>query len=145
MTNDQKSLGAGLAFLSLGGGLLLYAYLTLEMGTARQMGPGYFPRFVSLCLLVLGAAIIFASGPASRIDLRHWPLRQIGMVAAAILIFAVGLDRVGFLASAFAMAFVTAKARKETSLWQATVIALAITVFCTVVFREGLGIPFRLY
>ena len=145
MLKDQKSLGSGLLFIILGGGMILYSLRTLATGTALRMGPGYFPMMIGVCLLGLGALVILSAKGESRIDLPHWPWRQIIMVAAAILIFAIGLDRIGFLASALAMAFVTALARRETPIWQAAVIAVAITAFCTAVFYWGLGIPFQLY
>ena len=145
MTKDQKSLGAGLAFILLGGVLLFYAHAALDMGTARRMGPGYFPRMVALGLVLIGAMVIATAKGITHVDLRHWPLRQMAMVSVAVLVFAVGLDRIGFLASAFAMTLIATKARRETKLHHAALIAAAITVFCAVVFRFGLGIPFRLY
>lgn len=145
MLKDQRSLGAGLIFMLLGGGMIVNTLSTLEAGTALKMGPGYFPLLIGTCLAGLGALVVLSAKGESRIDLPSWPWRQIVMVVGAILIFAFGLDRIGFLASAFLMTFITAMARKETRIWQAAVIAAAITLFCTAVFFWGLGIPFQLY
>jgi hypothetical protein len=116
------------------------------MGTARNMGPGYFPRLIAISLIIIGSAVILTTARgATKIDLSNWPLRQITLVLLAILIFAGSLQYLGFLAAAFGMALVAAKARKETSLAHAILIAAGVTLFCTVVFRFGLGIPFQLY
>lgn len=145
MLRDQKSLGAGLAFILLGIALLLYGYSTLNTGTARNMGPGYFPRLISIFLIVIGAAVILTAKTPSKIQLPNWPLRQIALVLIAILVFASSLKYIGFLGAAFAMSFISAKARKETGFLQAVLIAAGVTLFCTVIFRFGLGIPFQLY
>lgn len=145
MVKDEKSLGSGLIFVGLGAGLVLYSWLTLETGSALRMGPGYFPTAIGICLVIVGVCVLASMTAPSRVLFREWPWRQIVLVTAAIAIFAVGLDTIGFLASSLLMTFVTAIARKETPLWQAAVIAVAITLFCTAVFYWGLGIPFRLY
>ncbi|CAH1653552.1 tripartite tricarboxylate transporter TctB family protein [Chelatococcus asaccharovorans] len=145
MIKDQKSLGAGLMFMLMGGGLILYALLTLDSGTARKMGPGYFPVMIGSFLLVIGVLVTAQQSNVSRIAIRSWPWRQITLVTAAILIFAVGLERLGFLAATFAMAFVASLADERTEYPGAALIGAAITIFCTAVFYWGLGIPFKLY
>lgn len=145
MVKDEKSLGSGLIFIGLGGGLILYSLATLDTGTGLRMGPGYFPVAIGACLVTIGAAVLFSMRGLTRIAARAWPWREILMILGGILIFAFGLKYLGFWAASFLMVFITARARRETGTLQAAVIAVAITFFSTAVFVWGLGIPFRLY
>lgn len=144
MLKDEKSLASGLIFIALGGGLIVYALFTLQTGTSLRMGPGYFPIMIGACLVVIGGAIIATMKGESRILFRNWPWRAIALILASVLIFAVGLDRMGFLPSCFLMVLVAAMARWETTLPTAIAVAVAITAFATAVFIWGLGLPMQL-
>lgn len=145
MLKDEKAIFSGLFFLLLGGGLTLYSLLTLRTGSALSMGPGFFPVSIGVCLVICGLATFVSAGSKTTVNFKRWPWRQILMILAAIVLFAVGLDYVGFLAACFMLVFLTALARRETSLLHAAITALAMTAFSTAVFVWALNIPFKLY
>ncbi|MDD2867015.1 tripartite tricarboxylate transporter TctB family protein [Neomegalonema sp.] len=58
---DLTDLLAGLMFVAFGLIFGLTSWFDLDLGTARRMGPGYFPLLLSGVLLLLGLIIILAS------------------------------------------------------------------------------------
>lgn len=142
---DEKSAVTGFLFLVMGCGLVAYSLATLEMGTVLRMGPGFFPIVVGSGLALCGLAVLVTMGTASQISWSEWPWREIICIVAAILIFALTLPYLGFLAACFLMVFVAACARRQTSFLQAATIAVSMTAFCTVVFVWAIGVPLRLY
>lgn len=145
MFKDQKSTGSGLVFLAIGGGLVLYALATLETGTASQMGPGFFPVCIGICLVVTGGLVLLTGGEESRIAFRSWPWREMAIILTGIVGFAVLLRPAGFAPACFLLVLIAAKARRETGWPLAALIAASLTAFCGLVFIGGLGIPFRLF
>src|SRR5690606_8490719 len=47
MTFNRSDLGAGAIFIAIGLGFAAITLLELDIGTARRMGPGYFPIMLS--------------------------------------------------------------------------------------------------
>ncbi|KAB2862749.1 MAG: tripartite tricarboxylate transporter TctB family protein, partial [Bauldia sp.] len=43
MTFNKSDLGAGAIFIAIGLGFAAMTFAELDIGTARRMGPGYFP------------------------------------------------------------------------------------------------------
>ena len=57
--NAPKDILAGLIFIAFGAGTFVLAH-DYEIGTAVQMGPGYFPAAIGLVLAAIGVAAIVA-------------------------------------------------------------------------------------
>jgi putative tricarboxylic transport membrane protein len=125
--------------------VLGYNALQLTVGTAREMGPGYFPLALAIVLgalgLVLGVQSLRVDGP--RLAPIDW--RGLVMVTLALVAFGATITRLGFvpavlLSSALAMA-------GSRALRPRTAIPLAgvLLVFCWAVFVVGLGLPVRLF
>ena len=51
---DAREVGAGALFMAFGAAVLVYAQ-QYDLGTATQMGPGYFPSLLGGLLMLLGA------------------------------------------------------------------------------------------
>ena len=75
MTGMEKprDVVGGLLVVAIGAGFFLFGR-ELEMGTSFRMGPGYFPTILSVLMMLLGAAIIAASG----VLLVRWAPKQGG-------------------------------------------------------------------
>lgn len=134
---------AGLVFVLFG---LLFGVqsLGLELGTAFRMGPGYFPLVLSGILLVLGAAIL-ASAIHDRggegIGTLAW--RGVFFILPAPIFFGLTIRGLGFVPAIFLTTLIAALASFKMRFHWALVLAAAVTVFATLVFSYGLGLPFR--
>ena len=56
---SQKDFVSGLMFTAVGAGFAWNAALSYDIGSASQMGPGYFPLVLGLVLVLLGGFIMF--------------------------------------------------------------------------------------
>jgi putative tricarboxylic transport membrane protein len=141
MIRDEKSAAAGMIFLMLGGWFVYQSITTLRVGEALRMGPGYFPMLSGGAMMIIGLLILVTMRGESRVAIREWPWRAILMIGAGVLVFALGLRRVGFIPSCFVMLVIVAQASRQTRLLEAALTAAVLTALCGIVFIWGLGVP----
>lgn len=143
ITIDWTDALAGVLFILFG---LLFGVqaLGLEIGTAFRMGPGYFPLVLSGILILLGLAIV-ASAIHDRgsegIGTLAW--RGVLFILPAPIFFGLTVRGLGFVPAIFLTTLIAALASFKMRLHWAVLLAAAVTVFATVVFSYGLGLPFR--
>jgi hypothetical protein len=141
MRKSVRDLLAGLIFIAFG---LTFAgiSLTYQLGTAFQMGPGYFPFVVGLLLVLLGLAIAVDGFLKSEIDpIGDVPWRGILLLTAAVIVFGLGVRRVGLAPALFAATLLAALSSIRTSLLAAFAMAIGLTALCILIFVMGLGMP----
>lgn len=117
-------------------------------GTLLHMGPGYFPRMMSGLLLLLGAVI-------SIVGLRHsraveeeappWSWRAMVTVLGGIVLFGLGLERFGLVASVTALILVSGYAERQRGPVEAVVLVVSLNAIAWLVFVAGLGMPLPLW
>jgi Tripartite tricarboxylate transporter TctB family len=137
-------IGGGL-IIAIGAGFLLLGR-DLEMGTAFQMGPGYFPTVLSAILILIGAAMVVLAlrGPTGEGGLGHLPWRGIVLVIGATLFFGLGLGGLGLIPVVLIVVLAAAWASRYAS-WRTSVpLALGMALFCYLVFIRGIGLPLPL-
>src|ERR671936_1365305 len=89
---------AGLGLIGLGGFALGYGW-RYAFGTAARMGPGFYPRFISLALIAVGAALVVRSLVRKADELGTIELRPVALVLLGTVLFALLIERAGFVAS----------------------------------------------
>ena len=142
-TIDWTDALAGLVFILFG---LLFGVqsLGLEIGTTFRMGPGYFPLVLSGLLLLLGLLII-ASAIHDRgsegIGALAW--RGVFFILPAPIFFGLTIRGLGFVPAIFLTTLIAGLASLKMRLHWALLLAAGVTIFATVVFSYGLGLPFR--
>jgi Tripartite tricarboxylate transporter TctB family len=143
ITVDWADASAGLLFILFG---LLFGVqsLGLEIGTAFRMGPGYFPLVLSGILLLLGGLII-ASAIHDRggegVGTLAW--RGAFFILPAPILFGLTVRGLGFVPAIFLTTLVAGLASFKMRPHWALALAAGVTVFATLVFSYGLGLPFR--
>lgn len=137
---DITDIVAGVATSTIG---LLVVYHAWEypMGTARDMGPGYFPTLAGIALALLGPGITFAEGrkPIDE-ELEYVRPRSLLLILGSIGMFAALVGSFGLGPATFAAVFFSALADRSSSLLFATGLAFCVTAFCVAVFAYGVGI-----
>lgn len=139
---NAKNAIAGAFFIAVGTAFGAVALLKLDLGTALQMGPGYFPLILSGLMVALGLAILVAKPDVQSDNPVHpLPWRGIVLIGAAPLIFATAVGPLGLApAIALTVAAVSYASRKAT-FKLAVSITVGVTLLCIAVFKVGLGIP----
>jgi len=143
ITLDPTDALAGLVFILFG---LLFGVqaLGLEIGTAFRMGPGYFPLVLSGLLILLGG-LIMASAIHGKGNSDIGPLAWRGLlfILPAPVFFGLTVRGLGFVPAIFLTTLIAALASFKMRLPSAVLLAAGVTLFATLVFSYGLGLPFR--
>ena len=117
---NQKDFFSGLLFMALGVSFA-WSASRFNIGSAANMGPGYFPVLLGALLTLLGGvlvfkALVFETEDGGRIG--RWAWRPVGFVVLSILVFSVAIDGLsafgippmGLVLAIFALTVLAAKA-----------------------------------
>lgn len=106
---------------------LAVIYVSFEYGLGRggRIGPGYVPLVIGLLLLGLGVLLIARAGRSADVLDTDIAWRQVGLVTAGIVAFALLLDRAGMIVAIIATVLIAAPAAYGNTL-VATLISAAI-------------------
>ncbi|EAU39891.1 hypothetical protein FP2506_17484 [Fulvimarina pelagi HTCC2506] len=141
----DRDLLSGLLFLAIGGGFAIGA-LDLSIGTARRMGPGYFPLMIGGLLALIGLALMVKSIIRRRpVPIERLYLRPVTGLTLSICTFAFVIEEAGLVLTCIATVVVAGIASSETKWTENGLIAIGMAAFAVVVFKLLLGLPFRIW
>ena len=138
---NAKDLLAGCLFLAFGVAFLILAQ-DYQLGSARRMGPGYFPVVLSLILTVIGLVTVVRSLILPGLPIRDFSVRALAFVTASVVLFGLLVQGVGFGLAVAALVLAAAPASRNSRPLAALLLAAALGVFCVLVFVRALGLPF---
>jgi hypothetical protein len=133
----------GLLFLGLGGFVFLYGS-RYAMGTAVRMGPGYFPRMISIGLMLLGLVLVVRSLARGGEAMKGLALRPLLVVLVGTLAFGLLIEPAGFWPASILLVIVSRFADRGFRVVEVVGLALFLTALITAIFRYGLGLPLRM-
>ena len=136
-----KDVVAGLIYIGFGG-LMLWVGLGYKMGTAGDMGPGYFPRVLATMLILLGVASLVRGFTVRGDRLGGVAWKPLVLVLASSVLFGLLLERAGLAVALAVLVLVSATASKKFKFdWRALLGLAALIAFCILCFVKGLGVP----
>ena len=142
---NQRDFGAGIMYMVIG---LFFAIVATRypMGTAAKMGPGYFPFYLGLLMVLLGLLVSIrsmgAKVPIEAIPKFNWKI--IAQITGAVVLYALLLPRMGFLVAVVVLVLVSANASKDFT-WKGSLMNAAfLVIFTYSVFVVGLNLQFPL-
>ena len=138
---NVKDLLAGMLFLAFGLAFLLLAQ-RYPMGSARRMGPGYFPQLLSLLLIAIGVATALRALLSRPQPVDSIALKAITLLSLAVVAFAFAVEHGGLAVAVVVLVLISSAASHTFRLPQALVLALALAAFSALLFGFGLGLPF---
>ena len=140
-----KDILAGAIFIAFGLAFALGA-LAYEIGSPLQMGPGYYPLVLGGILAGLGLAVVvkgFIAGEGEPIGAVNW--RAVVLITAALLFFGLTVRGLGLVGALFGASLLAALARSATSVRDALLIAVGLTVLSVVIFVFALQLRLPLF
>ena len=144
MRRDWSDVAGGLVLAALGLAACLWAVAHHDLGTLRRMGPGFFPAGLGALLAVLGLIVALPALRRAATAPRVEPWAALA-VLAAILIFGLGLMRLGLVgATAASVLVATLPAPHPGWRWR-IVLAVAVTALTVLVFSLGLRMTIPLW
>ncbi|MFV0336017.1 MAG: tripartite tricarboxylate transporter TctB family protein [Tropicimonas sp.] len=135
------------AILFLAGVFVAMQALDYELGTLRRMGPGYFPLLLGILLSLLACIIALEPASPARAAVPgpgRRAVRPVLCILGGILMFALLIRNAGFIPAVLACVVAAGLAEPRNRLFEIVLLGLAVTVFASVVFIYGLGVPVRL-
>ncbi len=139
---DTSNLLCGLLFIGLGAFFALQS-LSLELGTAFRMGPGYFPLILACALILFGGIIAVQSLRLAGEPIGHLAWRGMVFILPAPIFFGLTVRGLGFVPALFVTALIASFASSRMKPITAVLLATGLTIFCFLVFSYGLNLPFR--
>jgi putative tricarboxylic transport membrane protein len=141
----RKDVLAGALFCAVAT-LGLYLSRNYPIGTALRMGTGYVPRLLCWILLGLGALVLVQGlreseaerPPASSSGASAW--RAVIFVTASLVIFGLGIERLGLIASILLLIGVGAVAARGLRPLETCAAAFVLVVLSWGIFIVGLGL-----
>lgn len=132
---SPQDLGAGLLFIFIGC-VGVYFGADLTFGSARRMGPGFFPMWLSWLIMAMGAICSAKSLALNGPQIERISLKPILFVFAGVLLFGYLTEHVKLELSLILLTLVVTQSRREMDLAQKIIIAtsavLGVGVLCAV-------------
>ncbi len=143
---NQKDFWAGAMFFCFG---VFFAGIgtNYKLGSAANMGPGYFPCALGVILIGLGIAIAVSGvSPRSRDEkVGRFSWSALLLILGPVVLFALLLNSLGLIVCLFMLVGISSLASHEFK-WRATLInALVLAILSYVVFVWALKLQFPLW
>lgn len=146
---------AGLLFCAVGGAFA-WGATNYDIGSAAEMGPGYFPLVLGMLLVGLGVAITanaFGHPNADARTIGPWAWRPLICIVLANVLFGVllvglpsiGLPAMGMWVAIVVMTVVASMGRKGFSWTEALVQGVVLAIGSYLVFVLGLNLQFPVW
>jgi hypothetical protein len=137
---NPKDFWTGLIYIVFGSGALVIAR-DYGLGTARKMGPAFFPSILSVLLIIIGLISLARSVIRPGTPIGRFTIKGLLLVTGATLFFGLILRRAGLIVAMPALVIVSGYASRRFRWPAAVALAAALTAFCILIFLKGLGIP----
>jgi len=141
MVRNTKDLLSGLFFVACGAFFVLVGQ-DYTFGSARRMGPGYFPTVLGVILVVLGIVVTLRTVKMVPKDESEWAWRPLLINCVGIIIFGFIVRGAGLIPAVFILAMISARASARFRLVPSLLLAAGLAVFSHFTFVKGLGLPF---
>lgn len=140
MTRNPKDFWTGLLYILFGSSAILIAR-DYGMGTGGRMGPAYFPTTLGGLLIVIGAISVIRSFIVHGAPIGTFAFKGLALVSVSVLIFGIVVRGAGLAVAIPILVIISAYASKRFRWGPTLLIAAGLTMFCSLVFIRGLGIP----
>jgi putative tricarboxylic transport membrane protein len=108
-------------------------------------GPGTAPRLFAGLLFAFGAVItlmgLLMQGPA----LERYAIRGPLWITISTLVFAALIRPLGLIIASFVSIMLSAAGSNEVKWFESILVAIGLTIFCTILFPYLLNLPFQLW
>jgi len=130
----------GGAVIALCGLLVALQSLAYPLGQVTRMGPGYFPLMAGILLCLLGTLVALFTNEVEKTS-ETTRIKAAIAVFAAILVWALLLDRFGMIPATVALVLIAAFAHPKPNPRRVIITAVALPLLGWGLFIQGLGLP----
>ena len=141
---SQEDFWSGLMFIGFGIAAIIIAR-DYPAGSAMRMGPGYFPTMIGGLLVVFGAIISAISFRTQGVGIGTWPWRAIVLMSVAFVLFAWGMEHLGFIPSLAILIVVSTLSTPHFRWKEMAFEAVVMIAGSWAVFIYALELPYTLW
>lgn len=152
---NLKDFHAGLLYMILGVAFG-WGATNYDIGSAADMGPGYFPLLCACLLFLVGVIVLARSLRVRAADIEpigKWAFRPLFFITLANMLFgillggmpALGLPSMGLIVAIFVLAVVAAMAGSVFRWKEVLVLAVILTAGSWAIFIWGLNMQFQIW
>ena len=136
----------GLFFIVLGA-TALWLSRDYPLGDLNRMGPGYFPRMLSIGMICLGVLIVRQGLPglAGGKGLRAGPDRSLWLIPLALVVFGLSIEPLGVVVALALTLAVAGAAHREARIVEVAMSIVTMIVLSVLIFVVALKLPLRLW
>lgn len=136
---NPKDFWTGVLFIGFGIAFMLVAQ-DYPMGSARRMGPAYFPVILGGVLALIGVATAGRGLVTRGTPVGVFALKKAALVTCATVAFAMLVRDAGLVVSVILLTLMGASASAHFRWRSGLMLAISLAVFCVLVFVKGLGL-----
>jgi hypothetical protein len=128
--------------VKFGDSVLLAGY---AMGTPARMGPGFFPFWLGVILMLIGISIAFTAVVAKHgkpLEKFHWG--PVGWVLGAVCVFGFLMKPLGMLISGVLLVVIASFGSHDFKWKPVIILGICLSVFSALIFAYGLKLPIPL-
>jgi len=117
-----------------------------RIGTASQMGPGYFPVMLAMGLIGLGVILIFnawRSQEPEEVELGQF--RAVFFPLLAVVVFGLVLDSLGLVISLVLLLLISVLGSDQTRWKEVPILIIGAVAFALLVFVYGIGLQVKVW
>ncbi len=140
LIRNPKDFWSGVLFLVLGLGFLIIGQ-DYSFGTARRMGPAFFPTLLAAILCIIGVAVILRGVIGRGEPITGFALKGLVLVTVSCIVFAITVRGAGLVAAVGLLTLISAVASVHFKLKNTVIMIVVLGVFCALVFVKALGLP----
>ncbi|SHG89250.1 Tripartite tricarboxylate transporter TctB family protein [Pollutimonas bauzanensis] len=139
---SPRDFAVGLVYIATGAAFS-FASAQYEMGTPDHMGPGYFPFWLGIVLVLLGATIVLRTlrPNAGAAALAPWDWRLLLWTVGSVALFGAALKPLGLVLALLLLVMLSSLASREFTWRGALLNAVVLAALNLGVFVYGLDLP----
>jgi hypothetical protein len=141
---SQEDFWAGLMFVFFGVFAIVVAR-DYPMGSALRMGPGYFPTYLGVIMIVIGAIMAVRACRVEGKKIGRWGWRPLLWLSVAFAAFGLLIDEAGFVLALLALIIASSFAGRDTRPIELMLLIVGLITGSVALFIYGLELPYQLF
>jgi hypothetical protein len=115
------------------------------LGSTLRMGPGYFPTYLGVLLVLIGAVVSALALRVQGEGTGKWGWRPLIWLSAAFAAFGLLIESAGFVLALLALIVASSLAGRDTRILELVILIAVLIAGSVGLFIYGLELPYRLY
>ncbi|MBI4193985.1 MAG: tripartite tricarboxylate transporter TctB family protein [Betaproteobacteria bacterium] len=141
---SQEDFWAGIMFIGFGI-IAVVVSRDYPMGSAMRMGPGYFPTWLGIIMILMGSAVSAMAFKYEGEKVGKFAWKALLLLGLAFSIFAWAIDNIGFIPALFILIVLSAAAGQQFRVKEVLILSAVLIAGSWGLFIKGLELPFPLF